>query len=139
MSSRWFVVGAVVKAVVSFILIGLLIAGGVVVYHTAWSQGYAAGRLAVEERGSAPALQVPYHFGFAPLLLGVGLLLLLLFTVGQVFRLLAWRRVMSYGPMAAHWARRWRWPHGSMPPWFWGEPPGEAWPDAEAGKTTKEE
>jgi len=144
MSKLWFLV----RALVVLIVIGLLIVGGVALYRAGWSQGYVAGPLAAEGEDVTTA-PYPYYgfgymarpFGFAPFLFGAGLLFLLIVTVGRLFRLLAWKRVMAGGswPMAAHWARHWHWfhgpvPHGPMPPWCWGweKPSGEKAKETEA-------
>ncbi|MBE9471269.1 MAG: hypothetical protein IMY75_04050 [Chloroflexi bacterium] len=153
MSRKWLVVG---RALAALVLVGLLIGGGAMAYRTGWSQGYAAGQLAVEGEG-VTAAPYPYYgfghmgrpFGFAPFLSGgglffmIGLFVLSLVVIGRIFRFRAWR--MACGPQGQYWAgRHWRrprgpMPHGPMPPWCWGwgEPSdgeakkGEAEPDAE--------
>lgn len=126
MSKSWFLV----RALVALIVIGLLVVGGLAIYRTGWSQGYAAGQLAVEGEEVATTPYPHYGFGyvgrpfgFAPFLLGAGLLFLLLVAVGQLFRLLAWKKVMAGGPwppMAMHW-HRFHGPvsHGPTSPWCW--------------------
>ena len=146
MSKLWFLV----RTVVILTVVGLLIVGGLAVYRTGWSQGYVAGQLAAEGEGVAT---VPYPhygfgytgrpFGFVPFLFGAGLLFLLLVAVGQLFRLLAWKKVMAGEPwpMAARWARPWHRFHGPVPPWCWGwekpsgESAGEDGPEADTGKS----
>jgi len=160
MSKKWFLVRALVALVVTGLLVGLLIIGGLAIYRTGWSQGYVAGQLAAEGEDVATAPYLHYGFGyigrpvgFAPFLFGAGLLFLLFVAVGQLFRLLAWKKVMAGRPWppAAHWARRWHRfhgpvPHGPVPPWCWGwEKPSEeetrkaeAEPNAETGAAETE-
>ena len=59
MSSKWFLWKALVVLVV-LTVIGLLIAGGMLIHRTGWSQGY---RTAGEEGGAA-APYAPYGLGF---------------------------------------------------------------------------
>lgn len=135
MSRKWFLVRAVAALIVIGLLTGLLVAGGVMIYRTGWSQGYMVA-------GGEDGATVPYApFGFGhpapfPTFFMVGLFLLLLVVIGRFFRFLAWRAVggpwmMAGGPWGGRRARHWRRfcgpaPHGPMPPWCWGwEKPSE--------------
>ncbi len=145
MSTRWFLV----RAVVAVVVIGLLVMGGLAIHRMGWSQGYRMGQLAVEGEDIATAPHTYYGFGyggrpfgFGPFLCGAGLLFLLFVAVGQIFRLLAWKKVMGRGPWPM--ATRWHGMHGPMPPWCWyWEKPSEektekAEPDAETGDAEPE-
>ena len=155
MSKRsWFVV----RALVTLVVVGLLIAGGFVIHRLGWSQGYRMGELTAGGEESAAPPYAPFGFGRPGLLLTAGLLLLLLIVIGKFFRFWAWKMacgpwmmaggpwIMGNGPKGKHWAapRAWHWhrahPHGPMPPWCWGweepsseEDTGGVEPSAETG------
>ena len=57
----WFVV----KALLSLILVGLLVAGGFAIHYVSWSQGYAMGERAAEGEKVTEPLPYLYH-GFRP-------------------------------------------------------------------------
>ena len=135
MSKKWFWM----RALVTLVIIGLLVVGGLALYRAGWSQGYVAGQLAVEggEGAMAPPSFgypgrffgfMPYHpFGASPLLL-IPLALLFFAVIGKLIRFViwgtVWRPAMA-GPRPMHWRRfhrHWRHgppPHGPMPPWCW--------------------
>ncbi len=98
--------GLFFRLLVTLLLLGVLIAGGVGLYRTAWAQGYQAGAVAVQPGGSGAAPQAPYYgyppYGFYPgfgfpfffpfgPLLGFGFFLLFFFLIGGLFRW-GWRR-----------------------------------------------
>jgi len=88
-----------------------------------WMQGYMMGRMEADGEGSAAAPYRYYsdfrgsgrrHFGFIPMLCGMGLFLLglpLLLAGGMFWRHRAEK--MAHGPHGKH--------HGPTPPWFCGE------------------
>ena len=151
-----------VIALAALVLIALLVVAGLAVHYVGWSEGYAAGQVALEGDGDEA---VPYGpFGlrlpgrprvFAPYFLGVGpilrivLLIVLFVIVVKLFRFVIWGVAgfpMMAGMMAARpWhrhARHMHWhPHGPVPPGFqgweqwWGENAGGSEPDAQAGET----
>ena len=152
MSRKWFLW----RALAALVCVGLLTVGGLALYRAGWSQGYVAGQLGGEGE-DVVAVPYPHYgfgygyvwrpFGFAPFLLGAGLLFLLFFAASTLFRLLAWKKMMAAGgpwPVAAHWGRHWRrfggpMPHGPVPPWcWWGEMPGKTGPDANTGAAEAE-
>ena len=108
----------------TLLLIGGLVAGGIALFNTGWSQGYAAGTLSVVPAGAdggavAPRLPyayvVPYYgsgfggFGFFNpfgLLFGIGFFLFFFFVIGSLFRIGRWRRWSGHGDL-----------HGPVPPW----------------------
>ena len=96
MSKKWFLV----KAVMSVVIIGLLIAGGVAIHYLGWSRGYAAGQLTGEVEG------LPLHpfahraIGRPGLLLTFGLFIFLALIVGKLMRLWMWHS--AWGPMGWH-------------------------------------
>lgn len=143
--SRGWIVARVVLAV---LVVGLLVGGGYALYRGAWSHGYAAGQ-AAETGGEIaapgwygyPFPMRPHGFGLG-LFFAIGLALLFFAFVGKMMRVAFWSKAMAGGPFPAdarwarHWAahRHWHYPHGPVPPWFWGEPPED-----KADKTDKPE
>ena len=147
------------RAVASFVLIGLLIAGGLAIHYAGWSRGYQASQLAVEGEDAPAPPSVPFYphlpyggrpFGFAPypsrggMLLSIVGLLVFLAIVGKLIRFIIWGGVWRHamaGPWPGHWhpaywRRPGRWPraHGPVPPWYWGwdGPPDEEPEEADA-------
>ncbi len=126
------------RVLVAVVIIGLLVAGGVLVYRAGWSQVYVA-------TGGAEGVIAPYMphrfvhpgrpLGFARFLFGAGLFFLLFVGIGHLFRLLTWKRMPASGP----WAGRHS-PYGPVPPWCRGwekpseEQTGEVEPEADTGK-----
>lgn len=100
----------VLRILFTLILIGLLAAGGVLLYRAGYAQGYQAAALVAQSaNGAAPQapqlapygyLYPPYlwpGYGFHffspfPILFGIGFILLFFFLVGGIFRAFAWRR-----------------------------------------------
>jgi hypothetical protein len=99
------------RIALTLLFVGLLIAGGVALYRSGWSQGYQAGVIAagaVEGTAELSPGQLPYypvvpfaygpHFGypgfFSPfsVFLWIGFFLLLFFLIGGLFRAFSWRR-----------------------------------------------
>ncbi|MCD6344695.1 MAG: hypothetical protein J7M17_03710 [Anaerolineae bacterium] len=105
------------RVLMAVVIIGLLIAGGVLVYRAGWSQGYVA-------TGGAEGVIAPYMphgfvhpgrpLGFARFVFGAGLFFLLFVGIGHLFRLLTWRRMPAGGPWAG------QRPYGPVPPWCRG-------------------
>jgi hypothetical protein len=122
----------------TLLLIGFLIAGGVMLYHTGQAQGYAAGLAAAGQEQTAPAPSnglwpyynfgwgYPFFFPFAPLIgffvMG-GFLFLIFGILGAIFR----RRALAhgaggYGP----------WPGSPRQGYPWGPPPWAGQPQPPA-------
>ena len=138
------------RVLAAVVAIGLLVAGGVLVYRAGWSQGYVTSLPVVEgEEAEAPAFgfghpgwrfaSVPYRaapFMFGAGFLKIGLLVLFLAVLGRMFRFVLWGTAGQFRHPAARWHRM----HGPVPPWCWGweEPseeqtgPGAPTGDAEA-------
>src|SRR5512146_2823431 len=87
------------RVLLTLLLVGLLVAGGVALYQLAFSQGYQAGAIASGDGGSnvQPAYPGYWHgwggFGFPfffwpfGLFLGIGFIFFLFFIVGGLFRM----------------------------------------------------
>ncbi len=101
-----------VRILITLLLVGLLVAGGVALYRFGWAQGYQAGALVAASsttgQGSQAAPPAPYYygpwfyerpfigpgFGFFPFfpLFGLGFFLIVFFLVGSLFRVWGYRR-----------------------------------------------
>ena len=136
----------VFRVIGTLLLIGFLIAGGVMLYHTGQAQGYAMGLSAAGQEGAVPGpyngLAPYYGFGwghtnfFFPLspLFGFfalgGLFFLFFGVIGAIFRRRAWAHGPgAYGPWAGGPRNGYPW---GPPPWA-GQPqppaPGEPAPN----------
>jgi hypothetical protein len=117
--------------IMTLLIIGGLVAGGALLYHSGFANGYNAAVLAANASGKAGVTPLPYNgylpygpgFGFpifslfAPLglFLGIGFFFLLIFMIGGVFRLFGWRRWAAQSGMAGFghhhqdgaWFREW--------------------------------
>ena len=143
------------RALGAVITIGLLVAGGVLVYRAGWSQGYVASSPVVEGKEiEMPAFGhpgwrfAPVPYRAAPIMFGagflkIGLLVLFLAMIGRMFRFVLWGpagRFGMAGPRFRHPATRWCRMHGPVPPWCWGcegpsgEQTGKVAPEADTGK-----
>ena len=136
------------RALGAVITIGLLVAGGVLVYRAGWSQGYVASSPVVEGKEiEMPAFGfghpgwrfAPVPYRAAPIMFGagflkIGLLVLFLAVIGRMLRFVLWGPAGWFGMAGPrfrhttgyHRAARWQQMHGPMPPWCWGcEGPSE--------------
>jgi hypothetical protein len=112
------------RILLTLVLVGVLVAGGIALYRTGWAQGYQAAVLVAGGKGGNTTPALPFYgvypysypgFGFpffAPfgLCLGIGFFLLVFFLFTGLFRFWGWR----------HWAHRsWpgQWGFGSEAPW----------------------
>jgi len=116
-----------VVPLVALIVFGLLLAAGAFALHGwAWSQGYAAGKLASLGKEMPPLSGYPMRplgargFLCAPTLLIMLGGLVMLAMVGKWVHLWTWHRVMrSHDRKAMWWEPGGRhWHHGPMHPWF---------------------
>lgn len=120
------------RFLLTLLLAGALIAGGVLLYNTGYSNGYNAAAIIAQNHGQLNATpQVPYYgygpfaygfgfpffFPFFPLV-GIAGFFLFFFLVGSVFRLWGWRRWNGH----PGW-QRWGYEHGQNPPTGSGEQP----------------
>ena len=103
------------RLVWTLLMVGVLVAGGVLLYHAGFNNGYNAAVLALNVSGKTGVFPLPYNslmpygpgFGFlsfflmAPLglFLGLGFLFLVFAIVGSIIRLFTWR----------HWASKRGW------------------------------
>jgi len=122
--------------VVGLILIGLLVAGGLVVDRMAWSRGYAMGQVAGVEEAEVPDAPRAFGFGFpdryyrhSPLGFGLGLvveLFLVVLALGFFCKLCGFGAWALMGAPRWHVGRarrrprRWHPRHGFPPYWYWG-------------------
>ncbi|MBU1660868.1 MAG: hypothetical protein KKD28_05285 [Chloroflexi bacterium] len=131
------------KVVVTLLVIALLIAGGAAIFRAGYAYGYAADSSSIEDQSAivfphsfAPSgLPFRPHPGFMPffpipgLICGGGLLLMLLFGIGGLFRFRAWH--VAGGPNVEGWNGGRRGPRRGMPywaagcPWAWDWQPPE--------------
>lgn len=107
------------------IVIGLLAAGGTLLYRSGWSQGYLVGQLVASDDGTVAPFFPGYPGrtgGVSSLLCGAGLVVLLLVIGSKFFRAWAWTR--DGGGPTGDGPRRW---HHHRPPWCgqWETPPQE--------------
>jgi len=102
--------------IMTLLIVGGLVAGGALLYHSGFANGYNAAVLAANASGKSGVTPLPYSqylpygpgFGFpffiffAPfgLFLGIGFFFLLIFMIGGVFRLFGWRRWAAQSGMA---------------------------------------
>ena len=120
------------KVVLTLIVIALLVAGGAAIFRAGYAYGYAADSSSIE--GQSEMVFPPNfalsgrsfrpHPGFMPffpilgLIFGGGLLLMLLFGIGGLFRFRAWhtagwprrdpRRAMQYWGAGCPWGWDWQ-------------------------------
>ena len=117
-----------IRALAFFVIAGIFIGGGILIYQAGQAQGYALGLAAGSSESLAPGglpypgYYLPYlqpHFGFSPFgpllgMLAFGALLFLFFgLMGAMFRPHAWR--MGHHPGS--------WQGGPAGPHPWGPPP----------------
>ena len=139
--------GRIVFRIISaFVIIGLLIVGGVALYNAGWSQGYGTASLAASASSAAaggqavqpapglvgPGFVAPYTYGYPfyrPWFFGPGMILFPILGILAFFFLLR----LLFMPFFFGWGfhrRRWMM-EGHMPPWGRGGP-------EEPGKTGDE-
>lgn len=140
-----FLRGRLFRFLLTLLLVGVLIAGGVALYQAGFGQGYQAGVLATSAARSDGAAQPPVY-GYLPapiwpgygfpffhpfgIFLGIGFFLFVFFLIGGLFR--------SGG--RRHWAENGgpeNWRHGPGSHWGrgWGEQPTS---QPQKGEETKE-
>jgi hypothetical protein len=118
------------RLIMTLLIAGGLVAAGVLLYHSGFTNGYNAAVLAADASGKGGTTPIPYNgylpyypgFGFpffsllAPfgLFLGLGFFLFMIFIVSSVFRLWGWRRWAARPGMAGFghhhdtgWFREW--------------------------------
>ena len=104
------------RMIMTLLIIGGLVAGGALLYHSGFTNGYNMAVLAANASGKTGVTPLPYNglmpygpgFGlplfsvFAPfgLFLGIGFFFLLIFMIGGVFRLFGMRRWAAKSGMA---------------------------------------
>ncbi len=110
--------GFLLRFLLTLLIIGGLVAGGVALYRLGWAQGYQASVLMSGKAGAPaqPVLPAPYYgypimpyygwgFGvpFFPLI-GIGFFLFFLFIIGGLFRFGMYRRwaQAGHGPWEGH-------------------------------------
>ncbi len=124
------------RLILTLLVVGGLVAAGVMLYHSGFTNGYTAAVLAANAAGKAGASPLPYNgylpygpgygfpFFFNPfgLCLGIGFFFMLIFLVSGVFRLWAWRHWATQPGMAgfghhrgAAWFRDWEAHHPGQP------------------------
>ena len=128
-----------VRILAALVLMGLLIAGGYMVFRAGEAQGYALGAAAATGAVTAPQAPVPaypfypggwpgyygmHFFPFGPLF-GLfcfgGVVFFFFAVVGGIFRRRAWHHAHAEGgPEHMHWGRHF---HGEAPPEHAKEPP----------------
>ncbi len=125
------------KVVLTLVVIALLVAGGAAIFRAGYAYGYAADSSSIEDQSAivfphsfAPSgLPFRPHPGFMPffpilgLICGGGLLLMLLFGIGGLFRFRAWH--VAGGPNVEGWTRRAMPYWGARCPWAWDWHPPE--------------
>ena len=100
----------VVRFVLAVILVAVLVAGGVLLYRSAWAQGYQAGSLVTSDEGAEALPMVPqfrghlyapfypgFGFPFFGLCLSFGFIFLIMFLIGGIFRPWGRRRWAGHG------------------------------------------
>jgi len=138
--------GIFFRIVLAFLLLVVIVAGGMAVYRMGWGQGYLAGTAAASSEGVEPGLLVPgfgahlsrpfypgFGFPFFGLCFGTGFIFLIMFLMGGLLK--PWGR------------RRWGHPHhgkwekGPMPPWAkeWVEYKQKMAEDEQAGEESGDE
>ena len=127
------------KVVATLIVIAVLVAGGVTIFRAGYAYGYAADSSSIEDQSEMvfPPSFAPYrrsfrpHPGFMPffpilgLIFGGGLLLMLIFGIGGLFRFRAWH--LAGGPGVGMWGGGQRDPRRAMQYWAAGCPWGWDW------------
>lgn len=136
--------GGLWRFLLTLVLVGVLIAGGVALYQAGFGQGYAAGLAAASGDTGSGALARPPVYGYAPYwfgvgfpffhpfgilgtLLGIGFFLFVFFLIGRLLFFGGWRRRWAGGERFGH-----------RPYW---DRPGEGWPKegTEKGARTKDD
>jgi hypothetical protein len=112
--------GFAARIILAIILVAVLVGGGMLLYRSAWTQGFQAG-LVLQSGEGAEALPVVPPFGgqlyrpfypglgfpFFGLCLSVGFIFLIMFLIGGIFK--PWGR--------RRWAHHGKWGYGPVPPW----------------------
>lgn len=122
--------GGFFRFLLTLLLVGLLVAGGVALYQAGFGQGYQAGALAASAAaGSDGTTHLPAYGYFWPpyagygipffnpfgIFLGIGFFLFVFFVIGGLFRFGAYRRWAGKGGPEG-----WRYGYGPYP--HWGRP-----------------
>ena len=138
------------KVVATLLVIAVLVAGGVAIFRAGYTHGYMANSSSIEGQSemvfppsfAPPGLLFRPRAGFMPffpilgLIFGGGLLLMLLFGIGGLFRFRAWH--MAGGPNNRMWGEGRRDPRRAMQYWAAGCPWGWDWKPPEDKQASPE-
>lgn len=115
--------GIFIRVILAFLLLAVIVGGGMAVYRVGWTQGYQTANVVSSSEGIEPGPLVPqfsshiyrsyypgFGFPFFGICLGVGLIFLVMFLVGGLLK--PWGRWRwAYHPGHGKWG------YGPKPPW----------------------